>query len=394
MISKTIHDHFKKISQSKIKSLIKPTVVVSPTDTVSSVINKINKKNVYDAFYFDGKNIQATSIRVLLAGKDISDMGINQFLYSVPFLTENDSVQKAADIINNYRLRSVPVLQNKRIIGAVFAADLLKLIASRDNQWIKTNLIMTQNPISISSSQPLSAARKLMISKRIDHLPVIRNNTIKQVLTSYHVLQALNPHENLGRRSLGMNKIRNLESQIGNIGSTRIPQCSPSDNLNGVINAMLKTDTSCCLVILWDTLQGIITYRDILSLLAVKLESEIPLYVVGLPYDQKHVDLITSKFSKTLKRIRNVYSEIQEAKISIKNQRSGSKNKRGGKYDVSVMITTPHYSPFIFKESGWDLSQIFENLSQKMLRRLSKRAKRRFKTSIRKIEAPGLLEPL
>jgi len=129
-------------------------------------------------------------------------------------------------------------------------------------------------------------------------------------------------------------------------------------------------------------------------LLAAKIESEIPLYVVGLPEEQKNVDLITSKFSNTLKRIRNVYSEIQEAKVSIKKQRSGSKNRREGKFDVSIMITTPHYSPFIFKESGWDLGQVFETLSQKMRRQLSKRAKRRNKPSIRKLETPGLIESI
>jgi ribosome-associated translation inhibitor RaiA len=157
---------------------------------------------------------------------------------------------------------------------------------------------------------------------------------------------------------------------------------------------MLDTNTTCCLVSLWDKLQGIITYRDILSLLAAKIESEIPLYVVGMPEEQKNVDLITSKFSNTLKRIQNVYSEIQEARVSIKKQRTGSNKKREGMYEVSIMIVTPHYAPFIFKESGWDLGKVFETLSQKMRRTLSKRTNRRFKPSIRKIETPGLLESL
>jgi CBS domain-containing protein len=213
-------------------------------------------------------------------------------------------------------------------------------------------------------------------------------------LTSFHVLQTINPHEKLGRKSRGMTKVGKLEAQIGNIGSTRIPQCTPDDNLNTVIQKMLDTDTTCCLVSLWDKLQGIITYRDILSLLAAKIESEIPLYIVGIPEEQKNVDLITSKFSNTLKRIRNVYSEIQEAKVSIKKQRSGSKKRREGMYEVSVMITTPHYASFIFKEAGWDLGKVFEILSQKMLRRLSKRAKKRSKISIRKMEVPNLIEPI
>lgn len=394
MISDSIYEHLKDISQSKIGSFLSPVSQIKPESTVSDAINKISKTDSYDIFCMENGSVLTTNVRVLLEGKDIADMKVRHFLSPIQALSSDDTFQKASNIINNYRVRTVPVVKNKEIVGGITAKNILESLVKKDNKWIKANLIFTQNPITINSSETLSAARKTMVSKRIDHLPVLTKGVIKQVLTSYHILQALNPHENLGRRSMGMKKIRNLESNIGNIGSTRIPQCSPNDNLNKILRMMLDTDTTCCLVNLWDNLQGIITYRDILSLLAVKFESEIPLYVVGMPEDQRNVNLITSKFVKALKRIRNAYSEIQEAKVSIKQQRSGSKNRRGGKYDVSVMITTPHYAPFIFKETGFDLSKVFENLSQKMLRKLSKRAKRRYKTSIRKIETPGLIEPI
>lgn len=368
--------------------------MIEPSYSISRVINNISKSGAYDVFCLAGNSVLTTNVRALLVGKDISDMPIKSFLYPIHPLSIGDVIQKAANIIAHYRIRAVPVVENHKIKGVVTAKSILELLSSKDNKWIKANLIFTSNPITLSSNEPLSSARKLMLSKRIDHLPVIDKESVKQVLTSYHVLQSINPQEKLGRRSRGMKKIGKLEARVGNIGSTRIPQCSPNDNLNTIIRSMLDTDTTCCLVTLWEKLQGIITYRDILSLLAAKIESEIPLYVVGMPEDQRNVDLITSKFVKTLKRIRNVYSEIQEAKVSIKKQRTGSKKRRGGMYDVSVMITTPHYAPFTFKEAGWDLSQVFETLSQRMLRRLSKRAKRRFKTSIRKIEVPGLIEPI
>jgi ribosome-associated translation inhibitor RaiA len=105
-----------------------------------------------------------------------------------------------------------------------------------------------------------------------------------------------------------------------------------------------------------------------------------------LPEDQKNVNLISKKFENTLKRLQKVYSEIQEAKVSIKQQRTG--NKKEGKYEVSIMITTPHHAPLIHNSVGFDLSEVLEELSQKLLRMLSKRAKRRSKTSIRKIGLP------
>ncbi len=394
MITQTITEHLKDISNSKIGHYISPAVVIDPSSTLNQIMSKISKNDVYDVFCLEGNSALTTNVRSLLAAKDIADMKVRPFLSTITPLKKSDTIQKAANIIAHHRIRAVPVVDGKKIIGCITAKNILKLLSKKDNKWIKANLIHTANPITIKSSDSLGTARRLMTSRKIDHLPVIDKTTVKQVLTSFHVLQTINPQEKLGRRSRGMTKVGKLEAKIGNIGSTRVQQCRPDDNLNTIIKGMLATNTTCCLVSLWDKLQGIITYRDILSLLAAKIESEIPLYVVGLPEEQKNVNLITSKFSNTLKRIQNVYSEIQEAKVSIKTQRSGSKNKRGGKYDVSVMITTPHYAPFIFKESGWDLGQVFESLSQKMRRKLSKRAKRRFKPSIRKLETTGLLESI
>jgi len=394
MISDSIYDHFREISQTKIMPLVRPATIIEPSFTVSRVINELSNNNSYDAFCIEGKSLLTTNVRSLLVGKDIVDMNVKPFLYSIPYLTKKDIVQRAANIISHYRVRSVPVVDKSKIIGEVSAKSILKLLSQKNNKWIKANLIYTQNPITIPSDQSLSNARKLMSTKRIDHLPVVNKDKVRQVLTSYHLLHTINPLQSLGRKSRGVRRIRKLESKIGNLGSTRIPQCAPNDDLNFILDVMLRTDTTCCLVNLWDNLQGIITYRDILSLLAIKMEKDIPLYIVGMPEEQENVDLITSKFNNTLKRIQKVYSEIQEAKISLKKRRSGSKNKRGGMYDVSVMITTPHYHPFTFKEAGWDLSQVFETLSQRMLRRLSKRAKRRSKTSIRKIKVPGLIEPV
>lgn len=386
MISDTIYEHLKDIHQKKINSLIEPVIVIEPTSSVSKVINKLSKSDSYDAFCLNGKSVLTTNVRSLLPGKDIADMQVQPFLETIPALSPKDNVQRAANIMSHYRVRTVPVVDKNRIIGGVSANRILKLLSAKDNKWIKANLIFTQNPITVSSNDSLSTARKIMTSKRIDHLPVENKGVIKQVLTSYHLLHAINPHESLGRRAMGMNKVRNLQSKIGNIGSTRIPQCSVDDNLNTILNTMIKTKTTCCLVNLWKNLQGIITVRDILSLLAVRMETEIPLYVVGMPEDQKNVNLITEKFTNTLKRLQKVYSEIQEAKVSIKQRRSGG--KKAGKYEVSIMITTPHHSPYIYKDVGFDLSKVIENLSQKLLRNLSKRSKRRSKTSIRKVNLP------
>lgn len=386
MISDTIYSHFKDVYEARVSPMIGKPTLIEPEETISSVINKITKSGSYDVFYYNGKSVLSTNIRSLLVSKNTSQTKVEPFLYPIPHLKPTDRVQKAANIIAHYRVREVPVVEKGKIIGVISAKSLLKKISSMDNKWIKANLIYTQNPITASFDDSLSTARQIMFSKKIDHIPIIKNGKVNQVLTAFHLLASLSPKEKLGRRSVGTNKIRNLESNIGNIGSTRIPQCSVNDDLSTITSSMLKTDSSCCLVNLWNNLQGIITYRDILSLLAIKIESEIPFFMVGLPEEQRNADLIASKFKATLKRIAKVYSEIQEAKVSIKQQRLGGKKE--GKFEASIMITTPHHAPLIYSSVGFDLSQVIEELNQKLLRTLSKRAKRRSKFSVRKVGLP------
>ena len=387
MITDTIYEHLRDIQSTKIKSLISKATLIDPSDKLSTVIGKILKDNVYDVFYLDDKSVLSTNVRTLLNAKNIIKMNVEPFLYPIPHLTVNDSIQKAANIIAHYRIREVPIVEKNGIIGVITAKSILKLLSTKDNRWIKANLFYTQNPIIVSSEESLSNARKTMTAKRLDHLPVMNKGKIQQVLTSTHVLELVMPRESQGRKSRGITTIHKLESRIGNIGSTRIPQCAADDDLNKIANSMLKADTSCCLVNLWGNLQGIITFRDILGLLATKIgDAPIPLYIVGLPEDQKNVNLIGKKFENTLKRLQKVYSEIHEARVSVKQQRTGGKKE--GKYDVSIMITTSHHAPIIQSSVGFDLSQVLEELSQKLLRTLSKRAKRRSKTSIRKIVLP------
>ena len=388
MFTELIYQHLKDIYQTKVDSLTSPAVIINSSDTVSQVIHKISKNGIYDVFCLESGSVLTTNVRTLLAGKDIEDMKVGPFLYPIRFLSPGDTIQKAANILAYQRIRAVPFVENNQLVGNVTAKRILELLSSKDNKWITANLIFTRNPITIKSTESLSAARSLMLGKRIDHLPVIHKDKVRQVLTSFHLLQSLKPQQGLGRKSRGINRIKKLGSRVSNIGSTRIPECSPNDNLNTIIQLMLGTDTTCCLVKLWDRLHGIITYHDILSLLAAKIESEIPLYVVGMPDDQRNVDIITSKFTKTLKKLKKVYSEIQLARVTIKRQRSRGQRQY---YEVSVRIITP-YRTFAHKEYGWDLSQVLGYLSERLLRQLSKRSKRRFKMSIRKIESPSLLE--
>jgi ribosome-associated translation inhibitor RaiA len=111
------------------------------------------------------------------------------------------------------------------------------------------------------------------------------------------------------------------------------------------------------------------------------MKKQIPFYIVGMP-DRGESILIASKFYKVLVRLQKVYSKIVEARITIEKSRTRGKRIS---FEVRVLIVTP-YHKHIYKETGWDLSNVCEQLGQRLLRNLSKRRKNRSRTSVRKIQ--------
>lgn len=375
-----IHDHFSGIMNKKIDSLISKAVLVDPASTVSEAIHTILHNNTFDAFCRENHVTLNVNTRDLLLGKDIVKMNVRSFLRPISSLQKGDTIEKAVNILTHNRIRSAPVVKDDQIIGVVSAKDILKLVSELDNKWIKANQIFTANPLVIENNTLLSTARMLMSSKRLDHLPVVKKDKIVQVLTSNHMLHTIIPSERVGRGDIGSNKMNRLEVPVGNLGTNRMASCAPLDDLNHILDEMLHADTTFCLVSLWDNLQGIITYRDILNLLGTKVKSRVPLFIVGMPKDD-NAGIIGEKFTKILDKLQRVYPDIQEAKVYVKkNHGTGSRYN----FEVSTTIITPHQR-YMFSRSGYDLSKVFDEISERLMRLLSKRAKKRYKLSIRKI---------
>jgi ribosome-associated translation inhibitor RaiA len=96
---------------------------------------------------------------------------------------------------------------------------------------------------------------------------------------------------------------------------------------------------------------------------------------------EDNANIITEKFTKTLDKLQKVYSDVQEARVHVKKLHgTGSRFN----YEVSTTIITPHQR-FMFSRTGFDLSKVFDEISGRIMRLLAKRAKKRYRLSIRKL---------
>ncbi len=378
-----IYEHLKPVRDLKVDKILKKATIIDVSYTISKTIAALANSNSYDVFCMDGKDVLTVSTRELLGTRDVENMKVHSVLRKVQALARDDTVEKAAAILSHYRMRSVPVVEENKIVGVVNIRDIVELLHKQNLKWIPANHILTTDPITVQSSDSLATARKIMITKKIDHLPVIQANKVSHVLTSMHLLQVIKPTERLGSGLRGLDLHKEYESAIGNMGSSRIPNLDTHASLDTVIDAMLKNDTSCCLLTLWDHVHGIITYKDIVDILESKIASDVPLFIVGLPEDYGSAEIVKTKFDKIIRNLRKVFPDVEQAKASIKTIHDKTKNKPH--YEVTVRIFSP-YRTFNYAEMGWDLSKIFDALGSKVARNLAQHGKKdRFKTSIRKI---------
>ena len=378
-----VYANLKEVRNFKVGKILKKATIIDSSHTVSKVVGVLVNSDSYDAFCMDGKDVLTISARDLLSAKNVENMKIKPLLRKIQPLTKSDTVEKAAAILSHYRMRSVPIVEGNQIIGVVDIKDIVELLHKQNLKWIPVNDIFTPDPIIVKSDDSLATARKIMITKKIDHLPVIKGDKVSQVVTSMHLLQVIKPGEKIGMGLRGVNLKKKYESDIGNIGSTRIPNLDTHVPLSAVIESMLKNDASCCLLTLWDHIHGIITYKDIINILESKIPSEVPLYIVGLPEDYSSAEIVKTKFDKIIRNLRKVYPEVEQAKASIKTIHNSTSNRPH--YHVGVRIITP-YKTYNYAEMGWDLSKVFDSLGSIVVRNLSQHNKKRWKTSIRKID--------
>jgi len=383
MNAKVTYDHLKVIREKRADQILSKATTIDPSLTISKIIRIMNENDVYDVFCMKGNAVFTINVKDLLSVRDIPKMKADSLLRRIQPLSKSSTLEEAASMLTHYRMRSVPVVDKNQIIGVVKAKNIVELLAQHSLNWITSNTILTPNPITVDSKDVLSKARKIIMSNRIDHIPVINDSKVSSVLTSMHLLPLLTPSERKGSDERGRNPLKRFDSQIGNVGSARVPQCNTNDSLDTVIKSMLKANTSCCLLTLWGNLHGIITYGDLLNLLEKKISSDVPLYIMGLPEDLSNAEIVKTKFQKIIKNLTKVYPEVEEARASIKiiHKTAGESHN----YEVTVRVLTP-YETHNYTEMGRDLSKIFDTLGQRVIRTLSKRSKKRWKMSIRKID--------
>ena len=370
----------KSLKASRVDGFKSKPIIVSSTSPISEVMGILKQSNAYEVFIQEGDKVSTITIREILKAADIS-MKVSSLMFYVPKLSPDDTVGKAARLMNDYRLRALPIVnQEGTIEGAVTTKSLSQaLLSVRVFRSVKIGKIMTRKPITIDKGESAAKARSIMLKNGIDHLPVLDSGMLCGILLSNHIVLSMFPREGMERGAFVSAPSSHLDIKVSGLMDSNVLVCDPKERASAVLKRMIENEKTYYIVHHWREIQGIVTYRDFAVFLAEPEKLDIPAYIVGLPDDPFEAQLARIKFMRNAKALRKSFPKIEEIRSTIR-----IRDISGGRcrYEVNVLIRTTE-ERYIYSQDGWELPSIFDLITNKMMRLLTKKRKR-WKRNVRR----------
>jgi CBS domain-containing protein len=104
---------------------------------------------------------------------------------SIVSLSSNDTIERAATLMKEYDIGSVPVCDSDKVIGIVTDRDIaLRAVSSSahtSSESVKN--IMTTNPVTASPDMSLEDLSKIMSQQQIRRIPIVENQRLVGVVS-------------------------------------------------------------------------------------------------------------------------------------------------------------------------------------------------------------------
>jgi len=371
-----IYDHLNVIRSIPVRDLMDPPIMISKDVALSKIISTLDETNSYDVFIELSGKIGAFTIRDTIGIKDITTTRPSLVGKIIPELNRDSVISEAARIMSHYRMRTLPVVHNGKIEGQVSARRIVELISkhlAESKLRIVASNIMTSDPIVIDCHKTVSAARSIMKRRRIDHLPVVDNGRLVGIITSSDIMKVMLPSERIGKKSVGIDNAEDRFSiEVSGLANDDVITANVDESLQVVCDRMINAGSTYCIIRVWDEIQGIITYRDIVALLGEKMEEDIPMFIVGLPDEPFDAELARSKFTNITRFLRKIHPDIEEARCHIKLRSVQGARKR---YEIDVHILSTHGN-ISYTNIGWDLAKLFDEMTDALKKKVSHKHKK------------------
>jgi acetoin utilization protein AcuB len=130
-------------------------------------------------------------------------MRVADYMTSEPVsVTEDMTMKDAVELLRQHRIRHLPVVQGRVLVGIVSDSDIRKaspsLLSGVDMSEYEEVLgntpisrVMTREPFTVTADTELRDAVQLILDKRVGALPVVNGKELIGIFTDSHGLSVL-----------------------------------------------------------------------------------------------------------------------------------------------------------------------------------------------------------
>ena len=375
----------------RVEELQTEPIFVSASTPISKVIGILKDFDVYEVFVAINGKLGVVSVKDILPASNLTTK-VSSIATYVPKISPGNLVSEAVKIMLQYKVKALPIVDREKIVGEISAFSIVKAIKNfGEGLEFKVNKIMTGNPKTINKDDSAAKARSLMVKNKISHLPVLFKKKLQGVLTSRHIVCKMFPSEALEMGARGLEELRRMNFPVRELMDVDVPKCDPNEKVLKAVERMVEQKKTYVIATLWEEVQGILTTYDILKLVSPAEKPEIPVYIVGLPEDPFEAEVAKTKFIRAVRSLRKSLPYIEEANSIIKTSVS-REDKERKRYEVTVTIRTPKRL-YKFSESGWDLPAIYDVISDRIKRLMTKKSSPRNIRKMRTVKPKNFKTP-
>ena len=118
-------------------------------------------------------------------------------------LSKGDSLEKAELLFKSKKIRHIPVVKEKTILGILSYTDLLRIsfadAIDEDEEYVDTIVyemftieqVMARNLVSVSSTTTIKEVAEILSKKEFHALPVVDNDSLVGIVTTTDLINYL-----------------------------------------------------------------------------------------------------------------------------------------------------------------------------------------------------------
>ncbi len=154
----------------------KDPVTAAPEDKLSDVLGKMREHDIHDLPVVSRRNVLGlVSLNTLIRRRNLPlTTKVGNLLVRAPEVRPNDDLPTVAEILMSSGYRTVPVMEDSRLVGIVSRTDVVKVLPQVEGiKDVTVEGIMSPNTQTVKEEDTLPQARKILLSLDERAIPVV-----------------------------------------------------------------------------------------------------------------------------------------------------------------------------------------------------------------------------